>query len=46
VGYFKEGKFNTNKAVQEQGVKGKLLDKVDEGTLRFEDIEKITFFSR
>ncbi|MCX6584481.1 MAG: hypothetical protein NT166_30290 [Candidatus Aminicenantes bacterium] len=45
-GFFQKGELNLDKPLAEQGLKGQVLNTTDNQVLRFEDIEKITFFAR
>jgi hypothetical protein len=46
VGFFQIGESNIGKALAEHGAKGQLLDQSETKTVPFEDIEKISLFSR
>ncbi len=45
-GFFQPGEFNLDKPMEQQGLKGEVLNTKDTRTLNYEDIEKITFFAR
>jgi hypothetical protein len=46
VGFLQKGESNIAKKLSEYVVKGKLLNRAKQKILRFEDIEKISFFAR
>lgn len=45
-GFFKTAEFNLDIPLDEQGLKGQILNTSDTKTLRYDDITTITFFSR
>lgn len=45
-GFFQPGEFNLDKPQAQQGLKGQVLNTSITRTLRYEEIEKITFFAR
>lgn len=45
-GFFQPVETNLDKPLDQQGLQGQVLNTADTKTLRFEDIEKITFFAR